>query len=178
MPEPPPPVAEQVGLRRLNEGDDRQVRESIHDCLAVPRWQDQLLAGRPYATVAALLAAAEAVTATLSEQEVLAAIDAHPRIGERARGAATSARWSASEQSGVTAGAGADDIAARLTEANVEYERRFGHVYLVCATGKDGEQILADLNSRLDNDHRTETAVVRGHLGEIAKLRLRKVLGE
>lgn len=176
MPEPPPSTAEQ-GLRTLNEAAERDAREGIQDCLAVPRWQERLLAGRPYATVNDLLNAADVATASLSEREVLAAIAAHPRIGERSREGGSPARWSSSEQSGVTAqGESRADISGRLAAANAEYEQRFGHVYLVCATGKDGTQILSDLHSRLDNDRATETAVIREHLGEIAKLRLRKVL--
>lgn len=174
MPEHSPPHATE-GLSRLNEADATSVRPILLECLAVPGWAEQLLSERPYPDTAALLDAADTATAALEEAEVLAAVRSHPRIGERQGGDSESARWSASEQSGVSRDA---DVSERLAAANSEYERRFGHVYLVCATGMGSEEILADLRSRLGNDLATEVTVIRDNLGEIAKLRLKRVTGQ
>jgi 2-oxo-4-hydroxy-4-carboxy-5-ureidoimidazoline decarboxylase len=125
----------------------------------VDRWGRELAAGRPYADAAALLARADTVSASLSDDEVRRALADHPRIGERTRAGSMSAR----EQSGVDL-----DFAA----ANVAYEDRFGHIYLVCASGRGGAELLADLNDRLANDPVTELGVVRRELGRIAHLRL------
>jgi 2-oxo-4-hydroxy-4-carboxy-5-ureidoimidazoline decarboxylase len=169
-----PPVDTQTGLREFNEATEAELRARVHECLAVPRWVERLVAGRPYPDLDSLLAASDAASASLTDDEVRAAVAAHPRIGEGARGDSASARWSSSEQSGVSREA---SVQEQLADANAEYERRFGHVYLVCATGKDGAQILADLRSRLDNDEATELGVIRQNLGEIAKMRLAKVVG-
>ncbi|NUT48819.1 MAG: 2-oxo-4-hydroxy-4-carboxy-5-ureidoimidazoline decarboxylase [Saccharothrix sp.] len=157
-------------LEGFNSAPEAQLRPLLTDCLAVPRWVDALLAARPYADVDALLAAS-ARFADLTDDEVHAAIADHPRIGERASGDGVSAKWSADEQSGVTASLG-----DRLRAANAAYEDRFGHIYLVCATGLTGEQVLADLAARMGNAPDAELRVVSRELGRIAALRLRKAL--
>jgi 2-oxo-4-hydroxy-4-carboxy-5-ureidoimidazoline decarboxylase len=84
--------------------------------------------------------------------------------------------WSQQEQSGVTrANAG---VRAELAAANAAYEERFGHVYLVAATGKDAEELLAIARSRLTNDRVTERGVVLAELAKINRLRLAKLLHE
>ena len=79
---------------------------------------------------------------------------------------------SATEQSGVDSTALAD----RLLAANLAYEQRFGHIYLVCASGRSGEELLADLAERMRNDPVTELSVVRRELGKIARLRLERMV--
>uniref|UniRef100_UPI0031D0DAEE 2-oxo-4-hydroxy-4-carboxy-5-ureidoimidazoline decarboxylase n=1 Tax=Saccharothrix mutabilis TaxID=33921 RepID=UPI0031D0DAEE len=157
-------------LQGFNSAPAEQLRPLLTECLAVPRWVEAVLAGRPYASEEALLAAADDA-ASLTDDEVRAAIAGHPRIGEKAKHGGVSARWSAAEQSGV-----AESLADRLKAANAAYEERFGHIYLVCATGLSGERMLDDLAARMANDPRTETRVVNGELRKIAALRLRKVL--
>ncbi|MFE9745639.1 2-oxo-4-hydroxy-4-carboxy-5-ureidoimidazoline decarboxylase [Saccharothrix saharensis] len=157
-------------LEGFNSAPPAELRPLLTECLAVPRWVDALLAGRPYADVDELLAASDR-HAELSDDEVQTAIAGHPRIGERAGGGGVSAKWSADEQSGVTA-----SLADRLRAANAAYEDRFGHIYLVCATGLSGEQVLADLTSRMANPPDVELRVVNRELAAIAALRLRKVL--
>jgi 2-oxo-4-hydroxy-4-carboxy-5-ureidoimidazoline decarboxylase len=157
-------------LLTLAEFNHSDVRETLTTCLAVPRWVDALLDGRPYADLGALLAASDAATPLLPG-EVRAAMAAHPRIGEKASGGSTGASWSRSEQSGVD-----DSTAVRFAAANAEYEQRFGHVYLVCASGRSGEELLTDLSGRLGNDPDTELAIAGGELAKIAKLRLQKAV--
>lgn len=132
-------------------------------CLNVGRWTRELAAARPFADLPALLARADELAAGLSDGEVRQALDDHPRIGARTAPGSMSER----EQSGVDT-TQADTFAA----ANVSYEERFGHIYLVCAAGRGGAELLADLNSRLANDSATEIGVARRELGRIAHLRL------
>ena len=102
-------------------------------------------------------------------------VDAHPRIGERATGSGTEAGWSRNEQA---AAATVDErIAAELNAGNVAYEHRFGHVFLICATGRAATEILAALNARLGHDPELERTVVRAELQAIVRLRLAKALG-
>ncbi|GLY67052.1 OHCU decarboxylase [Amycolatopsis taiwanensis] len=153
-----------MDLAGFNSAPAGEVRPMLTACLSVPRWVDTVLAGRPYRSMDALVNAAAAVS-PLDPAETRLAIEAHPRIGERAAG------WSRAEQSGVD-----DDAAERFREANAEYEHRFGHVYLVCAAGRDGDELLADLRSRMANDPETELAVAGRELLEIAVRRLRKAV--
>ncbi|HWO63053.1 MAG TPA: 2-oxo-4-hydroxy-4-carboxy-5-ureidoimidazoline decarboxylase [Umezawaea sp.] len=156
------------GLPGFNSAPADDLRPLLIECLAVPRWVEAVVAARPYPDVDALVARAEV---DLDAHEILGAIAGHPRIGERARHDGVSAGWSSAEQSGVDV-----SLADRLVAANLAYEERFGHIYLVCATGLSGEQVLADLAARMDNDPATELRVVNRELAKIAALRLRKVI--
>ncbi|MBE1497648.1 2-oxo-4-hydroxy-4-carboxy-5-ureidoimidazoline decarboxylase [Amycolatopsis lexingtonensis] len=145
----------------LTEFNTTDVRPLLTECLAVPRWVDAVLAGRPYADLDALKAAADL---PLSSDEIRQAMAAHPRIGEKPAGG-----FARSEQSGVD---NAEDFAA----ANAEYEAKFGHVYLVCASGRSGEELLEILRARLANDSATELAVAGRELLKIAELRVAKAV--
>ena len=138
---------------------------------ASPRWVDLVAAAAPYGSPEALLAAADTALAALGEADLDAALAGHPRIGEQPAGPAHAA--SAREQAGV-----GDDVRAALAEGNRAYEERFGHVYLVCATGRSGPELLAVLRSRLRNDPAYERTVVRDELGKINRLRLQRLLEE
>ena len=133
-----------------------------------------MVAGRPYPDHDALLARSDATLAALAWPDVEQALAAHPRIGERAGGDDQESAWSREEQAS-TAAAG-EDLASALHRGNVEYEQRFGFVFLVCATGRSPEQLLAALYERLDNDPATERDVVRRELAAIARLRLGRIV--
>lgn len=133
---------------------------------ASPVWASKVTAGRPYPDMEALCAAADAALDALPDSEIALALAGHPRIGERSRHAS-----SAREQAAVLT-ASAETLAA-LAEGNAEYERRFGHVYLVAAAGRGPDELLAILRSRLDNPPDVERLVLRGELAAINRLRLR-----
>jgi 2-oxo-4-hydroxy-4-carboxy-5-ureidoimidazoline decarboxylase len=153
-------------LTDFNTADAGDVRPALTACLAVPRWVDAMLANRPYASRDALQAAAEL---PLSSDEIRQAMAAHPRIGEKPTQQGSEGEWSRSEQSGV-------DNADAFAAANAEYEAKFGHVYLVCASGRSGEELLKILRDRLDNNPATELAVAGRELLKIARLRLAKAV--
>ncbi len=157
-------------LTEFNQAPAQDVRPILTACLDVPRWVETLLARRPYTDLAALLAASESLS-PLRPEEVKQAMAAHPRIGEKASGKGTEASWSRSEQSGVD-----DSAAGTFAAANAEYEALFGHVFLVCASGRSGEELLANLRSRLPNDPETELEVAGQELAKIAALRLEKAV--
>lgn len=133
-----------------------------------PAWAEAVVAGRPYGDAGTLLAAAGTALARLGDRDVLAALAGHPRIGAPVEGE------SAREQGAV--GAAAEDVRAALAEGNRTYERRFGHVYLVRAAGREPDELLALLRRRLDNDPATEWSVVRRELAEITRLRLERMV--
>jgi 2-oxo-4-hydroxy-4-carboxy-5-ureidoimidazoline decarboxylase len=142
-------------------------------CCAASEWARAMAAARPFASAEKLYAAAERAFASMDEDAVDEALAGHPRIGERPGGAGGA--WSRQEQAGVeTAG---EATRAALAVGNAEYERRFGHVYLVSAAGRTAEELLAVLLGRLDNDRETERQVVRRELATITRLRLERVVG-
>jgi 2-oxo-4-hydroxy-4-carboxy-5-ureidoimidazoline decarboxylase len=111
----------------------------------------------------------------LSWDDILQALAAHPRIGERAAGAGREAAWSRAEQAG--AGAATIETQEDLVVGNVAYEERFGYVFLICATGLSAEAMLFALRERLGNDPDSEREVVRVELNKIVDLRLGKAFG-
>jgi 2-oxo-4-hydroxy-4-carboxy-5-ureidoimidazoline decarboxylase len=141
-------------------------------CCASKRWIAALVSGRPYLRLDRLTAASDALLARLDWSELESALAGHPRIGERAASDGRSDGWSRQEQAGAAA---ADDLVRReLAEANRAYEQRFGHVFLICATGLSADMMLGALRSRLRNDPIAEREVVRTELTKIVRLRLAK----
>lgn len=148
---------------------------ALRPCCASTRWVSQLVAGRPYRTLSALAEASDAALAALTWPDIEEALAAHPRIGDRPAGASQEAAWSRQEQAGTsTAGPGAQ---AALRSASAAYEERFGHVFLICATGLRTSDMLIALHERMSNDPASEREAVRQELGKIAALRLAKAFG-
>jgi 2-oxo-4-hydroxy-4-carboxy-5-ureidoimidazoline decarboxylase len=112
--------------------------------------------------------------AELDWAEVRQAVDAHPRIGERVAGTGREADWSRREQSGMDHAE--QDVRLAVVEANRAYEERFGHVFLISATGRTDVEMLAAARLRVGNDDDTERAVVRAELGLIVGRRLTVLL--
>jgi len=153
-----------VSLASFNAASAADAEAALLSCCGSRAFASAVAAGRPYASVDALEAAISSAFASLAWDDVLEAMAGHPRIGDRATGT------SAAEQSGVT-----DASRAALVDGNVAYEERFGHVFLICASGLSGEQMLAALRERLSHDPGTERAVAAGELLKITVLRARKL---
>jgi 2-oxo-4-hydroxy-4-carboxy-5-ureidoimidazoline decarboxylase len=155
-----------VSLASFNAAATEDAVAVMMSCCASRRFATAMAAGRPYPAFAAVEAAIAAAFASLDWADVLEAMAGHPRIGARASGR------SAAEQSGV-----ADSSRDALAAGNAEYEKRFGHVFLICAAGLSGEEMLAALRERLGNDPYTERKVATAELRKITVLRARKALG-
>jgi 2-oxo-4-hydroxy-4-carboxy-5-ureidoimidazoline decarboxylase len=160
-------------LARLNALGPDAARAELLTCCSSVTWADLVAAARPYPSVDAVLARSDAVVAAMTTADLAGALAGHPRIGERP---APDAAWSRHEQSGVL---GAEErITRALAEGNAAYERQFGHIYLVCASGRSAAELLELLEDRLDNDPETEWGVVRTELAKINQIRLRKLLAD
>lgn len=144
-----------------------QAQRRLFACFALQKWARQLTAGRPYADLGALLDAAEKAWSELAPSDWTEALAGHPRIGE---GGGSSPDASEREQSGVRKAS--EETLAQLAEANRAYTARFGHVFLIAAGGRGGEDILAALRERMRNDPATEARVTATEHRTIARLRL------
>lgn len=160
-----------LGLDGFNTLSERQQMHLLFGVCSSPIWARRVLAGAPFASADSLLDRADRVLAELPDAEIDAALDGHPRIGAKVDNAS-----SAREQAKVTEAG--DEIKARLAAKNLEYDQKFGYVYLVCASGRSAEELLAILEDRLDNDPATERRVMRNELGKINRLRLERLLSE
>jgi 2-oxo-4-hydroxy-4-carboxy-5-ureidoimidazoline decarboxylase len=144
-------------------------------CCGSRRWA-RTVAAEGHRDLAALRSASARALAGLDWDDVLEALTAHPRIGDRRDGVGREARWSRGEQSGMDAAA--EETWRAMVEGNPAYEERFGHVFLICATGRSSAEILAELQVRLHHDADTERQVVRAELAKIVDLRLARLVAE
>jgi 2-oxo-4-hydroxy-4-carboxy-5-ureidoimidazoline decarboxylase len=163
-------VSSTSDLAVLNDLPEPDLLTALSACCASSRWAKAMTAARPYAGLEGLLEASDDAVRELAPTDLDEALAGHPRIGDRT----THGSWSASEQSGMSA---ADaGLQQRIADGNRAYEEKFGHVYLVCATGKSADELHAILAARLGNDAETEHAVTKTELAKINRLRLVKLL--
>ena len=165
------------GLDQLNSLPAEKARAELVKCCGSKRWASALAEKRPFANLAELFAAADRIWWSLGRRDCLEAFRAHPKIGAKKATTARSIearRWSAEEQSG-TSCASPETIVA-LAQANRDYERRFGFIFIVCATGKSVEEMLGILKERLQNDPETELRIAAEEQRKITRLRLEKLL--
>jgi len=150
----------------------------LESCCGSHAWVQAMLERRPFRSLARILDEADEIWWSLSPEDWREAFDHHPRIGDQSAAApqaAVARAWSADEQRGATASSHATRQA--LVDGNREYERKFGHIYLVSATGKSAAEILDLLRVRLSNDPATELRVAALEQAKITRLRLEKLFG-
>lgn len=166
-------------LQQLNDASVEAVTTEFLTCCGSTRWVRAMVNGRPFDGLDELLAQAEHIWWSLDEQDWLEAFRSHPKIGERKAAAGQSEqaqRWSAQEQSSVSSAS--METVAELAEKNRKYEERFGFIFIVCASGKSPQEMLAILNSRLANDRGVELRNAAEEQRKITRLRLEKLLNE
>ncbi len=149
--------------------------EALRACNAAPRFAAALVAARPFPDADTLVRRAGEVARALPWDEVTMALTAHPRIGDRMEGSSAEAAASRREQGSM--GGADDDTRAAIVEGNRAYEERFGHVYLIRASGRSPDEMLAELRRRLGNDPDAERAEVVEQLAQITELRVRALVG-
>jgi 2-oxo-4-hydroxy-4-carboxy-5-ureidoimidazoline decarboxylase len=155
----------------FNALSEEEARTRLYACLANHRWAAEVCSRRPYVDAGSFFAAASAAMNVLTDEDWLAAFKAHPRIGERGGDAPESSKR---EQS--RAMQSAVETLAALGAENRQYEEKFGHVFLIRASGRSGDEILSELRRRMNNDPATELAEARSELVQIAGERLRALV--
>ena len=148
---------------------------AILPCNGSPAWASQLAALRPFATPFDLTCTADIIWRALPVDAQQQAFDSHPRIGEHQAKSATAASLalSATEQSTAQL---TPTTQTELAAANRLYEEKFNRIFIICATGKSADEILAILHHRLRNDPATELREAAEQQRQITQLRLRKWL--
>jgi OHCU decarboxylase len=161
----------------LNSLSAEQAEAELLKCCGSTRWARQLLEQRPFADVSDLLRKADETWWSLGPDDWLEAFRSHPQIGgkkaEQAQ-SSTAKTWSEQEQSGTRDSA--QETMAALAGGNRAYSDRFGYIFIVCATGKSAEEMLSNLNSRLDNDPETELKIAAEEQRKITNIRLNKLI--
>ena len=164
-------------LNELNGLSPKQVQYELLKCCGSTRWAAEVIAARPFENVDRLFAEADRIWWSLGTEDWLEAFRAHPQIGEKKAAAQQSEQtqtWSAQEQSRIDGAA--IDVKAALADGNRHYQQRFGFIFVICATGKTAEEMLTNLNLRLQNDRETELRAAAEEQRKITRLRLEKLL--
>jgi 2-oxo-4-hydroxy-4-carboxy-5-ureidoimidazoline decarboxylase len=160
----------------IDDASSDQARALLETCCGSTRWVRRMLALRPFGTTAALLAAARNEWFSLMPKDWKEAFTHHPRIGDRealrARFPATH-QLSEREQAGMAAAS--DQIIEALAQGNAAYERRFGYIFIVCASGKSAGEMLDLLTARMQNDPVIEVRIAAEEQAKITELRLKQL---
>src|SRR5688572_3848221 len=160
--------------RRIDAAADSEARDLLRSCCGSTRWIERMLVRRPFASREGALAAAREEWFALDRTDWLEAFGHHPRIGDidaiRRQFSAAAAALSEREQEGVVGAS--DEVLAALVQRNREYEARFGYIFIVCATGKSADEMLAILERRLLNNPETELSIAAEEHARICELRL------
>lgn len=161
-------------LNRLSEAD---ATAAFTQCCAAQRWVERMVIDRPFESLAEILEISDRIWEECDVDDYLEAFEGHPRIGDvesLAKKYANTKAWAGGEQKGVE---GADrEVLERLAKGNADYEEKFGHIFIVCATGKSAAEMVALLEARMSNDPKTEVMVAAEEQNKITRIRLKKLL--
>jgi 2-oxo-4-hydroxy-4-carboxy-5-ureidoimidazoline decarboxylase len=165
-------------LDAWNKADEKEALAAMLACCGAREWALAMVALRPIGNVFELSEAADRVWATMNEADWMEAFACHPRIGERktAKGTSKPEAWSGEEQSSIAIAE--SKVLTELAEENAQYEAKFGFTYIVCATGKTADEMLALLKRRLVNARATELREAAEQQRQITQIRLGKWLVE
>jgi allantoicase len=151
-------------LRLINAWTPGIAFQKFLQCCGSPLWANEMVAARPFTSWGEVEETAAQIWHNVSPEDILHAFSVHPKIGDHK---------GADEQSGVRSASGT--TLEELSQLNRAYESRFGYIYIVCATGKSADEMLALLRQRLDNDPEEELSIAAEEQRLITQLRLRKI---
>ena len=164
-------------LDKINTLSERDAKTLFHLACGSRRWSEEMVARRPFTTPERMYAVADEIWGNLSEDDWKEAFAQHPRIGDtkeiRKKFGRASA-WMLEEQSG--ANHVPERIIKAIADGNALYEAKFGFIFIVSATGKSAEEMLALLNERLNNYPAQELAIAAAEQAQITRRRLEKIL--
>jgi OHCU decarboxylase len=167
----------QIGLERLNVLSKSDAENELLKCCGSREWARLVMAERPFESVDDLITRSDRAWWSLEPRDWLEAFHSHPKIGERKAATAVAVgaqRWSEDEQSGIRNSA--QETIAALAKLNRMYEKKFGFIFIVCASGKSSEEMLTNLRQRLNNDPDEELRIAAAEQAKITQLRLRKLI--
>ena len=163
-------------LAEFNQASETDVKTFLKHCVQIESWVNELSAQRPYVSIEALLSQAKQQASTWQWSEIKHALDNHPRIGEKKAQVDLSAQeqgFSNREQASISTD---EETQEALLAGNIAYEKKYGYIFLIKASGLKSEDVLQALHYRLMNDPDTEQRIVHQQLSEIALLRLTQEL--
>lgn len=164
-------------LEEFNNQTKDKASADLFKCCGSTRWLDKLMKQFPFVSIEDLKISSDRTWFSCSEKDWLEAFSHHPKIGQNKvenEKFSSTKEWAEQEQSNVK---NANKIViAELAEANKLYEKFFGFIFIVCATGKSAQEILEILNERLNNPPAKELHIAAGEQNKITHLRIDKLL--
>jgi len=161
----------------LNHLSPDALFEELFKCCGSTKWAEELTNKRPFAGITDLLEKSDEVWSGCSDTDGLEAFTHHPKIGDLTsleKKFASTKDWAGGEQAGVNSAK--NETLADLANGNETYEKNFGYIFIVCATGKTADEMLEMLNQRLKNDAATELKIAMNEQNKITHLRLKKLI--
>jgi len=166
-----------MNIEQLNLLPTNKLFDELEKCCGSCAWINTMITNRPFKDNISLHKTSDAIWGKLSEPDYLEAFSHHPQIGDVAslkKKFASTANWASKEQQG--ASEASDETLSELKQGNDKYFKRFGFIFILCATGKTAIQMLDLLNTRLINDRTTELSIAASEQNKITHLRLEKLL--
>ena len=165
-------------LQELNQLKEPALAEALQKCCGAPAWIENMVAIFPVADAEALMDQAKTQWNKLSEADWREAFAHHPKIGGKVNALrekfASTRTWAEGEQAAVKQAS--QETLEALAAGNTEYEKKFGYIFIVCATGKSSEEMLALLQARLPNKPEEEILIAMAEQDKITRIRLEKLL--
>lgn len=164
-----------IDLDKINQWDEKTACERFYQCCSSKNWAWRMAHSRPFQTAEILLQTAQNIWEELASEDYLEAFEGHPRIGDMnsLKKKYSTRDWSSQEQSGVDVCS--EEVLSELAKLNTIYEKRFGFIFIVCATGKSAEEMLDLLKGRIDNTREHEISNAAHEQAKITKIRLEKL---
>jgi OHCU decarboxylase len=157
-------------LDELNRLPAARAKPEFVRCCGSTRWATAMAKARPFASVEAMQAKGDEIWSSLGKTDWLEAFAAHPKIGDTSGGS----EWSTAEQKGMQSAD--EETKTRVAALNELYQRRFGYIFIVCATGTSPAEMLARIQARMSNGPHAELAIAAEEQRKITRLRLAKLV--
>ncbi len=165
-------------LAELNSLPKPALIDALQTCCGSTAWVENMVACFPVSDVETLMKHAKNQWNSLAETDWREAFTHHPKIGGDVEALrtkfATTCTWAEGEQASVQQAS--QETLEALAAGNTEYEKKFGYIFIVCATGKSAEAMLALLQARLANKPESEILIAAGEQDKITRIRLEKLL--
>ncbi len=163
-------------LKQFNQLSSEQAQQELFKCCGSSNWAEELAAHIPFDSVSAIKATSDKIWSSCLQSDLLEAFTHHPKIGDAkslAEKFATTQKWASGEQAAVSDAP--KETLENLAKGNVEYEKKFGYIFIVCATGKSAEEMLNLLSNRLPNAPEQEIRIAAKEQNKITHIRIEKL---
>lgn len=164
-------------IEELNKSGKQEVFDAFFKCCGCTIWAKNLVDFRPFKNKEDLFRLSDMIWTSCDDEEVMEAFSHHPKIGDiksLEKKFASTKEWASGEQSGVNVAT--PKVLQELADANEEYEKKFGYIFIVCATGKTADEMLNLLKIRILNEPENEIRIAKAEQNKITHIRLEKLI--